>query len=277
MSDTLKIFNESKNFCEKHKKYFPIYDHLFSSYIDKEITFVEIGISKGGSLHIWKKFFGPKARIIGIDINPECKILEKDGFEVFIGNQSDPDFWIDFFNKVGKVDIILDDGGHTNYEQITTTTSCVPNINDGGMMVVEDTHTSYMVEFSNPNKYSFINFSKKIIDDINFTFPGLYYFKYSLNKYIYSIEYFESFVAFKIDKSMCTINNQIMNQENAYNKLDYGSSRRRKYVGDIKNNNIFKKVAKKLLLYKHNISKILKNRSTIKKYKKFFGKMELMK
>ena len=270
--NTFKLFNESMYFSTKYKKYFPIYDHLFSSYIDKKITFVEIGIENGGSLHMWRKFFGPKARIIGIDLNPECKLFEKDGFEIFIGNQSEPDFWREFFNKVGKVDIILDDGGHTNDQQIITTTSCVPFINDAGLMVIEDTHASYMQEFSNPSKYSFINFSKKIIDDINYTYPSLKNFNYSLNNYIYSIEYFESLVAFKIDKKKCTINESVNNQKYTHNHVDYR-------YGDNQNINFlkgkfqfFKKYAFIKIMYKKIlfVLKILKNKSTVKKYKKFF-------
>ena len=77
---------------------------------------------------MWKEFFGEKARIIGIDMNPDAKKLEKEGFEIFIGNQSDEKFWDNFFKKVGKVDVILDDGGHTNQQQIVTTAKSINNI-----------------------------------------------------------------------------------------------------------------------------------------------------
>ena len=147
------------------------------------LTFVEVGILDGGSLEIWKKFFHPDSRIIGIDFNPECKKFEKNGIEVFIGDQSDEKFWDDFYNKIGKVDILLDDGGHTNMQQIITTLKSIPNINDDGILMVEDTHASYMTEFGNPGKYSFINFSKKLIDDVNFKYPKLGNFKLSLNNY----------------------------------------------------------------------------------------------
>ena len=40
-----------------------------------------MGIFNGGSLKIWKEYFGPDAKIIGIDINPECKKFEEDGIE----------------------------------------------------------------------------------------------------------------------------------------------------------------------------------------------------
>ena len=31
------------------------------------------------------------------------------------------------------------------------------HINDDGILIFEDTHTSYLKEFGNPSKYSFIN------------------------------------------------------------------------------------------------------------------------
>src|SRR6056300_254239 len=167
----IDLFYESENRSIKWKKYFPVYENLFNSYKNKNITFVEIGILDGGSLEIWKKYFGKNSRIIGIDNNPICKKFENKNFEVFIGSQSDPNFWKNFYQKVGNVDIVLDDGGHTNDQQIVSLVESIKNINDGGLFVVEDIHTSYQKHYGNPYKYSFINLSKKIIDDVNFNFP----------------------------------------------------------------------------------------------------------
>ena len=58
----------------------------------KRLQSVDIGIENGGSLFIWKKFF-PKAKIIGIDLNPDCKKFEKDGFIIEIGDQNSIKFW----------------------------------------------------------------------------------------------------------------------------------------------------------------------------------------
>ena len=113
-----KYFKKSKFFSSKHKNYFQIYDTLFSKYRNKKITFVEIGIFSGGSLFMWRNFFGKKAKIIGIELNPEAKKFEKYNFKIEIGSQSSEEFWKKFFSKYGKVDIVLDDGGHTNYQQI---------------------------------------------------------------------------------------------------------------------------------------------------------------
>lgn len=81
---------------------------------------------------MWRDYFGASARIIGIDLNPISKKWEKDGFEIYIGNQSDPLFWREIFEKIGDVDIVLDDGGHTYEQQIITAHECIPNIRDGG-------------------------------------------------------------------------------------------------------------------------------------------------
>ena len=90
-----------------------------------------------------------------------------DGFEIYIGNQSDINFWEDFFTKIGKIDILLDDGGHGNAQQVVTLNGSINNINDDGIIVVEDVHSSYLKKFGNPSKNYFINYSKYLIDIIN--------------------------------------------------------------------------------------------------------------
>lgn len=122
---------------------------------------------------MWRDYFGPKVRIIGIDFNPMARRWENDGFEIFIGNQSDPLFWKGVFNIIGDVDIILDDGGHTYEQQIVTAHECIPRIRDGGLLIVEDTHTSYFKGFGYPSKYSFIEWTKRLIDNINSRFPAV--------------------------------------------------------------------------------------------------------
>ena len=68
MSKLQNIFENLELYCTKHQKYFEIYEEILSKYVDKKIIVVEIGVLSGGSLLMWKKFFGEKARIIGIDL-----------------------------------------------------------------------------------------------------------------------------------------------------------------------------------------------------------------
>ena len=214
------LFKTSKYRSIKWKKYFQIYEKLFENYKNKKVTFIEIGVLDGGSLEIWKKYFGKDSRIIGIDNNPECKKFENENFEIFIGSQSDPIFWKKFYKEVGKIDILLDDGGHTNDQQIISLINAVEHINDGGLHVVEDVHSSYQKHYGNPYRYSFINFSKKKIDDVNSTFPGIEKFKYNINQHVYSIEFFESIVAFKIDRGLCYENIMVENEGFKSNNID---------------------------------------------------------
>ena len=71
---------------------------------------------------------------------------------------------------------------------------------DDGKIIVEDTHTSYLKKFGNPSKYSFINYSKYIIDVINSRFPTTEIKKNNnFRNKIYSISFFESMAIFKIN------------------------------------------------------------------------------
>jgi len=184
----------------KHSTYFEVYDRLFSPWVGRQFVFVEVGVFNGGSLLMWRDYFGPGARIIGVDFNPEAKRLEADGFEIFIGNQADPAFWTAFQAAVGPIDIFLDDGGHTFEQQIVTVDSILPAIRDGGLVVVEDTHTSYMADFGGPSGRSFVSWAKGIADGINHRFSDLAGRPREMA--IFSVTFYESIVAFEIDRPL---------------------------------------------------------------------------
>lgn len=203
----------------KVNSYFKVYDELFSKFIDKKITFVEIGVLDGGSLFMWRDFFGKEARIIGIDLNPDARKWEAFGFEIFIGNQNDPKFWKRFTEAVGDVDVVLDDGGHTYYQQINTVESLLPHIKSGGLIVVEDTHTSYMRGFGF-KKLSFTNYIKRRIDRINYRYNGIN--GENPEHRISSIQCFTSIVALHVDKdSQMSTSKEIVNVERHKFAEDY--------------------------------------------------------
>lgn len=217
-----KSFLKSPLYSTKFEKYFEIYENLFRKYISKKITFVEVGVAMGGSLFMWRNYFGKKANIIGIDLNPEAKKLSKFGFNIVVGDQSDKIFWKNFYSKIGKIDILLDDGGHTNIQQISTLANSVNNINDGGMIVIEDTQTSYMKKgFNNPSSNSFINYSKYAIDSIHRRSPMLNFEQNIYSNKVYSIYYYESLVAFNIDSSKCEKNKIVSNKKEEIYFSDY--------------------------------------------------------
>ncbi|MBC7702518.1 MAG: class I SAM-dependent methyltransferase [Rhodoferax sp.] len=198
-----RIYQATKYLSIKHSSYFHVYEALFGKYVGTQFTFVEVGVLNGGSLFMWREYFGPQARIIGIDLNPIAKKWEADGFEIHIGSQSDLTFWDKFFNKIGPIDVLLDDGGHTNLQQIVTVHSVLHFIRDGGMLVVEDTHCSYFTEFGNPHRYSFISFGKRLVDHLHARQSQVKAIAGDYGACIASVRFFESIVAFEVDRRLC--------------------------------------------------------------------------
>lgn len=61
-----EIYDSVPYLSIKYDSYFPAYEALLQKYVDREVTIVEVGIFNGGSLFMWRKFFGPKAKLSGL-------------------------------------------------------------------------------------------------------------------------------------------------------------------------------------------------------------------
>ncbi len=153
----------------KWHHYFEIYDRHFQRFKGKEIVVVEVGVFQGGSLQMWRNYFGPKAKIYGIDINPRVAELKEEGIEIIIGSQSDKDFLRKLKNELPAIDILIDDGGHKMKQQIFTFEELFNKIKPNGVYVCEDLATSYKLGYGGGHKRrgSFIEFSKNLIDRLN--------------------------------------------------------------------------------------------------------------
>jgi len=217
-------FYKSPRFSIKQNHYFKIYEDIFEKYKNKSIVLVEIGVYQGGSLFMWRDYFGSAARIIGIEANPFAIELNEHGFEIYIGDQSDPEFWKKFFAEVGNIDILIDDGGHWNEQQIKTLCYCLPYINNGGTLVVEDTQTSFYNWMGNPSKYSFIEYIKYLVDVLHSRNSEMKDYKINDHKnYIYEIKIFNSIVAFIIDRKECYYTEPITNNSESMDYIAFGT------------------------------------------------------
>lgn len=149
--------------------YFPIYERHFARFRGQPITMLEIGVFHGGSVAMWSDYFGPQARIIGVDIDDRAKAFEAGNVEICIGDQEDPEFLERFAAEYGPFDIVLDDGGHTTAQQLATFRHLWPAMNRGGVFLVEDLHTNYWSEFGGGmgKPDTFIEFAKGLIDSQN--------------------------------------------------------------------------------------------------------------
>lgn len=124
----------------KWRHYFDVYHRHFERFRGTEVHVLEIGIYSGGSLEMWRQYFGPKCRVYGVDIVDSCRAYERDGVRVFIGNQADRSFWRSFWKQVPRIDIIIDDGGHRTDQQIITLEETLPHLQQGGVYLCEDVH-----------------------------------------------------------------------------------------------------------------------------------------
>jgi cephalosporin hydroxylase len=162
------FYNHQGNLIHKWDHYFDIYEKYFSSYRGENVNLLEIGISHGGSLQLWKKYFGKNLHIYAIDINPDCKKLEEENTTIFIGSQTDKDFLQQVADQIPPIDIIIDDGGHTMEQQLISFQMLYLKVKEGGIYIVEDTHTSYWDEFHGGlrNPGTFIESSKALVDSL---------------------------------------------------------------------------------------------------------------
>ena len=170
MNDLESYFrNNDKRLINKFYHYFDVYERHFKKFRNQEITVLEIGVFKGGSLQMWKEYFGPRAKIYGVDIDPECKKYEEDGIEIIIGSQTDRTFLRELKEKIPHLDILIDDGGHTMRQQIITFEELYDHIDTNGVYLCEDLHTSYFLEYGGGHRRNgtFIEFSKQLVDKLN--------------------------------------------------------------------------------------------------------------
>jgi hypothetical protein len=206
------IFDRGRYLSIKHDSYFAVYEQLFQRFVGQPVTFVEVGVLNGGSLFMWREYLGPQARIIGVEFNPGAVKWREQGFEIHIGNQADPAFWKSFFEQVGPVDVLLDDGGHTNQQQIVTVASSLPHVRDGGMVVVEDTHASYLPEFGNPSRRSFVRWSQRVMDSVASRSGFLTPARNGWWRTIHAVEVHESIHVFHIDRRRCAPSRLVYNR-----------------------------------------------------------------
>ncbi len=187
--------NNTANAMNKWMHYFDIYERHLSKYVGKEVVILEIGVFQGGSLKMWKEYFGEKVKIYAIDIFDKCKQFEDEDVKVFIGSQSDRDFLKEVKSQIPNIDILIDDGGHFMDQQIISFEELYSKINEDGIYVCEDLHTSYWKSYGGgfQNKNSFIEYSKNLIDQLNAWHSKEDHFKINqFTRSAYSMHYYDS-------------------------------------------------------------------------------------
>ena len=170
MNDLQRYFeSNTRNRVHKWTHYFEIYDQYFSRYRGTDVHLLEIGVYHGGSLQMWKEYFGKEARLFGVDIIPYCKKFEEEQITIFIEDQNDKNSLRRLLEQVPRLDIVIDDGGHTMEQQINTFEVLYPRLTPTGIYMCEDLLTSYWRAYGGGYRRhnTFIEYSKNFIDYIH--------------------------------------------------------------------------------------------------------------
>ena len=150
------------------KWYTDSYARLFNHLRGEPIRLLEIGVASGSSLRMWAEFL-PRAQITGIDIHAARRREAADRIDIHIGDQTDADFVAAVAAQAGPFDIVIDDGGHTMYQQQTSLQLLWPHVAPGGFYAIEDLHTAYHPHhgggYLEPN--STVERVKHLIDALN--------------------------------------------------------------------------------------------------------------
>ena len=118
-----------------------------------------------------------------------------------------------------------------------------------------------MTEFGNPSKTSFVNYSKKLIDIINYRFKNKEFLKYNKNKNIlfnlfqkniFSISYFDSMISFSINPDKCKISQIIMNRKlKKIKDYRYENNKKSKWLSILKISKFIPNILYKNQLFKN--------------------------
>lgn len=162
--------NHKGRIVDKWLHYLPVYERYLAAYRNKPFRMLEIGVFKGGSLQMWREYFGERATIYGIDIDPQCANYANAPNIVRIGSQDDPAFLAAVVAEMGGVDVILDDGSHIARHQRASFKALWPLLSEGGLYIIEDMHTSYwpgFLEGGYRRRGTAIEMAKTLVDEMH--------------------------------------------------------------------------------------------------------------
>jgi hypothetical protein len=165
----------SNNYLEK-------YDPILQPWVGKNVKLLELGVYKGGSLHLWEDYF-PEGKIVGVDLNPPEDFNHGDNIKMYKGNQIDRAFLSEVSNENAPegFDIIIDDASHIGELTKVSFWHLFENhLKPGGLYVIEDWSTGYWDDWFDGKSLDFNTYQeqkpfepKKPMEGHNYGMVGL--------------------------------------------------------------------------------------------------------
>jgi SAM-dependent methyltransferase len=166
-------YSHEGRLIHKWHHYLEIYDRHFSAVRERRkaagqpVRILEIGVFHGGSLALWRKYFGPEAVVFGIDVDPRTRDFADD-CQVRIGDQSNAAFLASVVDEMGGLDIVVDDGSHDSDDQVASFKALFPRLSPDGVYLCEDLRASYRKDYVDGRlgRGAFINLVRVMIDEL---------------------------------------------------------------------------------------------------------------
>ena len=189
---------------DKWHHYFAVYERHFGPYRGRPVRFLEIGVQNGGSMRMWRDFFGPEAVIFGIDIDPKCARLNGKHGQVRIGSQADRLFLAEVVSEMGGLDLVIDDGSHVMEHIRASLDELYPRLSEGGCYMVEDLHTSYWPDWGGGrrSRNNFFRVVAQMVEDLHSPYHGAEVANVSATSgYLRGIHVYDSIVVLDKEKT----------------------------------------------------------------------------
>lgn len=141
-----------QDFTDKETPNAHSYAKVYDQWMTKtdNINFLEVGISNGGSIYCWNKFF-TDSTIYAVDL--ASKYIQSKSFQNELANSTNVHLtWsvdsrqADTYRDMPQFDYIVDDGDHTPSTQILTFQAAYPKLKSGGIYFIEDILTPHHVD-----------------------------------------------------------------------------------------------------------------------------------
>lgn len=199
----------------KWMHYFPAYERHFARFVNTDVVMIEIGSGDGGSAQMWKRYFGPHARIYSLDIRPAVANYAEDQIEFRIGDQGDVEFLARVIKETGPPDVILDDGSHKMQHMLASFEFLYPLVSKNGVYAIEDMHTCYWPAYGGGLRApeSFMEHCKTLIDELNADFTKGALAPNAFTRSTLSMHFYDSMVFFEKGRPLKKTSRKIGNND----------------------------------------------------------------
>jgi hypothetical protein len=133
--------------------YHVAYDRFLGPFRSRAFSMLEIGLGcdmpkgVGASTYVWRRFLHC-ANLTVLEFNGDCARRHELLVDAMIvGDQSNIGDLDRTLAARGPFNVIVDDGGHTMKQQITSLRTLFPSMPPGGIYIIEDLHTSFISRF----------------------------------------------------------------------------------------------------------------------------------